>query len=252
MLVQCDASALEVRCVAFLAQDEVLINEIINGIDTHRANQITFKLPGWDIQDKSDETYKLGRLLAKILVFRLIYGANEFSFANDPAFMSVSKSKDYWREVIESYYKKYQGVKKWHETIIREVVTSGGYLTNPTGRYFKFQRYEGKYPETQIKNYPVQSLGADLMALARVSFSNRLKKLNFPNCLLVNTVHDSIVVDCDERTTDIPLLVETMHQVFEDLPLNFKKLFGIEFNVPMAAECHVGINWEDMKVVERK
>lgn len=251
MLIQGDASALEIRCVAFLAQDKVLTDEIINGVDTHRANQITFKLPGWDVDDKSDEQYKLGRLLAKVLVFRIIYGANEYSFANDPSFTVVSKSKDYWKEVINAYYNKYQGVKKWHETIIREVVNSGGYLTNPNGRFFKFQRFDGKYPETQIKNYPVQALGADIMALARVSFYNRLKKLNFKDCLLVNTVHDSIVVDCDEKTTDVDKVIMTMHEVFDDLPANFKKMFGVEFNVPMAAEVQIGYNWEEMTVVDR-
>ena len=247
-----DASALEVRCVAYLAQDKTLTEEIINGVDTHRANQVAFKLPGWDVTDKTDEQYKLGRLLAKVLVFRIIYGANEYSFANDPSFTVVSKSKDYWKEVISAYYKKYQGVSKWHENIIRQVVNSGGILENPTGRFFKFQRYEGKYPETQIKNYPVQALGADIMALARVSFYNRLKKLNFPDCLIVNTVHDSIVVDCDEKTTDVDKLITTMHEVFDDLPTNFNKMFGVEFNVPMAAEVQIGMNWEDMKVVERK
>ena len=89
------------------------------------------------------------------------------------------------------------------------------------------------------------------MALARVSFYNRLKKLNYPNCLLVNTVHDSLVVDCDEKTTNIDQLITTMHEVFDDLPANFKKMFGVEFNVPMAAEVQVGMNWEDMNVVDR-
>ena len=43
-----------------------------------------------------------------------------------------------------------------------------------------------------------------------------------------------------------------MHEVFDDLPANFKKLFGVEFNVPMACEVQTGYNWQDMEVVERK
>lgn len=250
MLIQADASALEVRCVAFLAQDKVLTDEIINGVDTHRANQITFKLPGWDVEDKADEQYKLGRLLAKVLVFRIIYGANEYSFANDPSFTVVSKSKEYWKEVIDAYYRKYQGVKKWHEKIIREVVTSGGYLESPTGRFFKFQSYEGKYPETQIKNYPVQSLGADLMAIARVSFFNRLKKLNYSDCLLVNTVHDSLIIDCKDKYVDE--MAQLCYSVFEDVPKNFQKLFNTPYNIPMKCDVMYGKNWEDMIELPRK
>lgn len=237
--------------MAFLAQDEVLTQEIINGVDTHRANQVAFKLPGWDIDDKTDEQYKLGRLLAKVLVFRTIYGANEHSFANDPAFTVVSKSKEYWREVLDSYYNKYQGVKAWHNKIIRTVIEGNGQLSIPTGRYFKFQKFEGRVPETQIKNYPVQALGADLMSIARVSFNNRMKKLNYSNCLLVNTVHDSLVVDYDEKTCDGQEIANTMYEVFEDLPMNFQKLFLIPFNVPMAAEVLQGKNWEQMDVIAK-
>ena len=237
MLVQCDAAALEIRVAAFLSQDSVLIQEIRDGVDLHTDNQQRFGLPS--------------RLIAKVLNFRILYGGNEFSFANDPDFTPISKSKEYWKGVVDEYYKKYKGIAAWHHRLIKEAVETNR-VVSQTGREYRFIKYNGSYKDTQIKNYIVQGTGADLMALARVSFHNRLKKLNFPNCLLVNTVHDSIVVDCDERTTDIPLLVETMHQVFEDLPLNFKKLFGVEFNVPMAAECQVGSNWEDMKVVERK
>lgn len=152
--------------------------------------------------------------------------------------------------MIDEYYKKYKGIARWHESLIREAVTTGKVIS-PTGREYIFPKYEGKIKETQVKNYIVQGSGADIMALARVSFYNRLKKLNFPACLIVNTVHDSIVVDCDEKTTDVDKLITTMHEVFDDIPANFEKLFGVKFNVPMAAEVQTGYNWEDMNVVDR-
>jgi len=237
MLIQCDAAALEIRVAAFLSQDEVLIQEIKDGVDLHTDNQQRFGLPS--------------RLIAKILNFRILYGGNEFSFANDPEFMSISKSKEYWKGVIDEYYKKYRGIAKWHEELIREAVTTGK-VVSPTGREYVFTKFDGKIRDTQVKNYTVQGTGADIMALARVSFYNRMKKLNYKNCLLVNTVHDSIVMDVDTNTVDVQKIITTMHEVFDDLPANFKKMFGVEFNTPMACEVQVGDNWEDMKVVERK
>lgn len=236
MLVQCDASALEIRVAAFLSQDPVLIQEIRDGVDLHTDNQQRFGLPS--------------RLIAKVLNFRILYGGNEFSFANDPEFIPISKSKEYWKGVIDEYYKKYKGIARWHESLIREAVTTGKVIS-PTGREYRFTKFDGKIRDTQVKNYTVQGTGADIMALARVSFYNRLKKLNYPNCLIVNTVHDSIVVDCDEKTTNIDQLITTMHEVFDDIPANFKKMFGVEFNVPMAAEVQIGKNWQDMEVVDR-
>jgi len=235
MLLQADASALEIRVAAYLSQDEVLINEIINGVDLHTDNQEKFGLPS--------------RLIAKILNFRILYGGNEFSFANDPDFTSISKSKAYWKDVVDAYYDKYRGIGAWHTKIIREVVETNK-LVAPTGREYYFQKFGGQYKDTQIKNYAVQGTGADLMALARVSAHNRLKKLGYGDkCLLVNTVHDSIILDFDDKVCDTKELVNMFHSVFHDLPANFEKMFGVKFNVPMAAECQKGLNWADMEVV---
>jgi len=140
MLIQADAAALEIRIAAFLSQDETLIDEIINGKDLHTDNQQRFGLPS--------------RLIAKVLNFRILYGGNEYSFANDPEFTAVSSSEKYWKEVIESYYSKYKGIKQWHSKIIREVVNTGQ-LVMPTGRVYKFEKTDRGYKDTQIKNYGV-------------------------------------------------------------------------------------------------
>ena len=221
---------MEIRVAAFLSQDKVLIQEIKDGVDLHTDNQQRFGLPS--------------RLIAKVLNFRILYGGNEFSFANDPEFIPISKSKEYWKGVIDEYYKKYSGIARWHQDLIREAVTTNKVIS-PTGREYRFEKYDGKIRDTQVKNYTVQGTGADIMALARVSFYNRLKKLNFKDCLLVNTVHDSLVVDCDEKTTDVDKVIMTMHEVFDDLPANFKKMFGVEFNVPMECEVQTGYCWEE-------
>ena len=234
MLLQADASALEIRVAAYLSQDEVLINEIVNGVDLHTDNQEKFGLPS--------------RLIAKILNFRILYGGNEYSFANDPDFTSISKSKAYWKDVVDAYYDKYRGIGAWHTKIIREVVETNK-LVAPTGREYYFQKFGGQYKDTQIKNYAVQGTGADLMALARVSAHNRLKKLGYGDkCLLVNTVHDSLILDFDARYCDLNVLSNLFHSVFKDLPSNFEKMFGVEFNVPMACEIQYGNNWSDMEV----
>jgi DNA polymerase I-like protein with 3'-5' exonuclease and polymerase domains len=235
MLMQADAAALEIRVAAFLSQDATLIDEIISGKDLHTDNQNRFGLPS--------------RLIAKVLNFRILYGGNEYSFANDPEFTAVSKSEKYWKEVIEAYYDKYRGIKQWHTKIIREVVETGK-LVMPTGRTYQFQKFDGRYKDTQIKNYGVQGTGADLMAIARVSAYNRIKKLRYGDkCLFVNTVHDSIILDYNEELCYTDSLVKVFHEVFVDIPSNFKKLFGVDFNVPMAAEVQVGKNWKDMEVV---
>ena len=215
---------------AFLSQDPVLIQEIRDGADLHTDNQNRFGLPS--------------RLIAKIFNFRLLYGGSAYSYANDPEFMGISKSDKYWQDVIDAYYDKYRGIKEWHKRLVKEAVEKGK-IISPTGREYRFEKYNGNIKDTQVKNYIVQGTGADLMALARVSFYNRVKRAQLKECLLVNTVHDSIVVDTIPE--NLEPVGNMFHSVFLDIPKNFEKLFGTEYNVPMECEVLYGDNWEDMK-----
>ena len=235
MLIQGDASALEWRCAAYLSQDQIAMKEIYDNIDQHTDNQLRFGLPS--------------RLIAKTFVFRLIYGGSAYSYANDPNFAEVSKSEKFWQGVIDEFYNKYKGLHKWHIKLMQEATTTK-MVKLPTGRIYQFEpelrRGEKVFPRTTILNYPVQGLGADLMTIARVSLYNRMRKLNYEKARLVNTVHDSIIIDCDR--SHVSTLAKMMLDVFEDVPRNFNKLFGTEFNLPMKAEVQVGNNWKDMEV----
>ena len=236
MLLQADAKALEWVCASYLSQDKVAYDEIWNNIDQHTDNQNRFGLPS--------------RLIAKTFVFRLIYGGSAYSYANDPNFTDVSKSESFWQNVIDEFYKKYQGLGKWHKEIVNTTMKDRQ-LTMPTGRIYKYEpevKYgKAKWPRTKILNYPVQGLGADLMAIARVSLSNRLKDIK--DVKLINTVHDSIIVDFNEKVCDNNSIVRLVDKCFTDIPANFEKLFGVKFNLPMRVECQIGPNWGNMEIM---
>lgn len=231
MLINADAASLEVNCAAYLSQDKVLIDEILNGLDIHSRNQEAFGLPT--------------RLVAKVLVFRLIYGGTEHSFARDPDFTPVSRSKDYWKKVIDKFYSKYSGLAAWHTKIIQEVVETSE-LIMPTGRRFSFIRNErGEWPVTTIKNYPVQSLGADIMSIIRVDFAKRFWDNKKIEGKLRSTVHDSIVADVTDAS--VKNTTHLLYNVFEDMPKNFKQIFGRDYNLPLGCEIKVGSNLKDLE-----
>jgi len=176
-----------------------------------------------------------------------MYGGSAYAYANDPDFSSVSSSEKYWQKVIDAFYNKYTGLRDWHIKIVQEAIQNGQ-LIMPTGRIYKFElgrNYKGelKAPETIIKNYPVQGLGADLMSIARVSFMKRFRDANI-NGVLINTVHDSIV--CDIMESEVRRTVEIFHSVFNDIPINFNRLFGVSFNIPLTCEVSIGINQKEL------
>jgi hypothetical protein len=81
------------------------------------------------------------------------------------------------------------------------------------------------------------------MAIARVSFAQRLKKLGWP-VLLIQTVHDSIVCDCPSEY--VQSVVNLFHEVFRDIRVNILRLFGYEWIVPIDCECKAGMDQANM------
>lgn len=235
MILQADAKQLEWVGATYLSQDPVAIEEIWNEVDQHSDNQQRFGLPS--------------RLIAKTFVFRLIYGGSAYSYANDPNFKDIG-GEDFWQGVIDQFYGKYSGLRDWHNKIFNDAKRDRK-LVMPTGRVYNYEpeiKYgKEQWPRTKILNYPVQGLGADLMAIARVSLKNRLKGLE--DIKLVNTVHDSIIIDFDSTKHDSVQLVTLVDKCFNDVPMNFKKLFGKEFNLPMRVECEVGKDWGNMEKI---
>jgi len=235
MLLQADAKQLEWVGAAYLSQDDLAIQEIWDGTDMHSDNQARFGLPS--------------RLIAKTFVFRLIYGGSAYSYAHDPNFRDIG-NEAYWQNIIDQFYNKYTKLKEWHDEILFRAKRDRK-LTMPTGRVYYYEpevtSYGVKHPRTKILNYPVQGLGADLMSIARVSLRNRL--LNKEGVRLINTVHDSIILDFDPKVWDNNSIVSIVEKCFNDVPSNFEKLFGHKFNLPMRVECEIGPTWGNMETI---
>ena len=102
---------------------------------------------------------------------------------------------------------------------------------------------------TVFTNYPVQGTGADLMALARVSLRRRLILGNYRS-LLVSTVHDDIKLDCPDD--EVEAVGQLVYKVFDDIPLNLKKLWGINLPIPFPCEVKIGHNLADMHKLDKK
>ena len=234
MLIQADAKALEWLVAVYLSQDETGIKEITANVDQHTDNQQRFGLPS--------------RLIAKTFVFRLIYGGSAYSYANDNDFKDVSKSEKFWQKVIDEFYTKYKGLARWHESLMQEATTTG-MLRMPTGRVYHYRPEERRgdlvWPRTTILNYPVQGTGADIMCIARVSFARRFLQGGISG-KLISTVHDSIVVDVEDHEVD--KVCKMIHSVFDDIPMNFKRIFGTEFNLPARCEVEYGPDLKNMKL----
>lgn len=165
--------------------------------------------------------------------------------------MHVSTSPKFWDDVGVKFYKKYNGLDTWHKQLA-EIVMRREPLITPFGREFLINNRDKNgeifVPWTVLTNYPVQGTAADIMSIARVSFSNRFKKRGFKG-KIIQTVHDSLVSDLP--TEEVEEVTNLYYQVFDDLQKNIKKLFDYDWTVPLACEVKVGKNMLEMEEVYR-
>lgn len=242
MIVNIDAKSLEWVTYLYLSQDKTGIDEwhaLIENPklnDMHTANQVKFNLPS--------------RLISKVFLFRWIYRGPAFAYASDPDFMSVSKDRRFWQDVIDQYYSKYPKIYDTHMKYIKQVNETGR-LTSPLGRQYEFKKYRkgdySEYSEYEITNYPNQGLGADVMAVARISLASRLRN-NKLSSLLISTIHDSLTADCPP--SEVEQVSEIMTSVFSDLPKNIERSLGIDWKLPMLGEVSIGPNMKDLVTVD--
>lgn len=237
-VINVDAKSLEWTTYLYLSQDKVGIEEWHNVVndptkfDIHKDNQTKFNLPS--------------RLIAKVFLFRWIYRGPAFAYSRDPDFMVVSKSQQFWQDVIDQYYSKYKGLYATHMKYL-QTVNQTGKLMSPLGREYEFKKYKkgdsSEYSEYEITNYPNQGLGADVMAVARVSAAARFSKYNLRS-KLISTIHDSLTSDSPDN--EVQAVSEIFLEVFQDLPQNIEKAFGIKWDLPMLGEISIGKNMKEL------
>ena len=226
-ILEADFAQLEFRVSAFLSQDEVAINEVSTGFDVH---SYTSKV----ITDAGQPTTRQD---AKAHTFAPLYGATGFGRTKAEA------------EYYSHFTEKYQGIKSWHTRLAKEAVNTGKIKT-PSGREFSFPDVKRKRNGTvsyftQIKNYPVQSFAtADIVPLILMKIDELLKTMQ--SCV-VNSVHDSIVIDVHpEEEKQVLYIITLVNSQMNGLIENH---FGITFNVPLLLEAKIGDNWLDTKDV---
>ena len=223
-ILEADFAQLEFRAAAFLAQDKTAMEEIATGFDVH---SYTAKV----ISDAGQAT---SRQEGKAHTFAPLFGATGYGRSKAEA------------AYYEHFTEKYKGIAAWHKNLADEAMRFNK-ITNVSGRQYAFpdvkrNKRGGVSHFTMIKNYPVQGFATgDVVPVVLNELHDRLSTLN--SCL-VNTVHDSTVVDVhpDEKDQVLQIIAD----LNEELNLLVEKAYGVTMNVPLLLESKIGPNWLDV------
>ena len=227
--VLCDAdySQIELRVLAALSNDRVMIETFKEGRDIHAetAESVFRKTAGQSDPDL--------RRKAKAVNFGIVYGIGAFSLAKDIN-TTVSDAKQY----IDDYLTHFSGVKQYMDTNTQSAEADGYAVTMFGRRRFipeilstnKVVKALGK---RIAMNTPIQGTAADIIKIAMIRVYARLKK-ELPQAKLILQVHDELIVEAPEKDAEqaLSILKEEMQS-------------AVSLSVPMLVDAKCGKTWFD-------
>jgi DNA polymerase-1 len=228
LLLSADYSQIELRILAHLSQDPVLVEAFRRGEDIHsRTAQEVFGVAPF-AQTREH------RRVAKVINFGVIYGLSAFGLAQQLEIDTKEASK-----FIASYFEHYRGVKEFLDRQIAETRKTG-FAKNLFGRIRPIPEINSpqmnmrSFAERTAMNTPMQGAAADLIKLAMIELDRRLTR-DFESKMILQ-VHDELLFEGPAK--EMPRLTELVKEVMEGVH---------KLSVPLLVETKTGPNWRDMK-----
>ncbi len=226
LLLAADYSQIELRLLAHMSQDEVLLETFREGNDVHTlaASEIFEKDPGEVDEDD--------RRVAKVVNYGIAYGLSAHGLSRD-----LDINRDEAQNYIDRYFERYPGVKSYLDQTI-ELASEQGYVETLSGRrrYIPELRssdyYQQQFAERAAVNAPIQGTAADLMKEAMIDLYPNLGDFD---CNLLLQVHDELILEVDRSEVD------SLREVLED-----KMIHALDLDVPVTVEVKTGTNWAEV------
>ena len=227
-LISADYSQIELRVLAALSGDEVMLETFEQNLDIHKktASEV-FDTP-------LEEVSQLQRSDAKAVNFGIVYGISDYGLSQD---LNISRQKA--KEYIEGYLASYPQVANYMKQIVKDAKKDGYVET-----IFHRRRY---VPELNSSNFamrsfgerialntPIQGSAADIIKVAMVKVFNRLKSEGLKSRLILQ-VHDELIIETFNDEVDVvkSLLKEEMET-------------AVKLDVDLVADLDIGDSWYDI------
>ena len=231
VLLSADYSQIELRVLAHMTDDPVLVDAFARGEDIHaRTAAEVFGIPQAQVTANQ-------RRLAKVVNFGLFYGLSDFGLARDTG-MSTEEA----RVFIDAYFRAYNRVREFLEGI-KIQAREQGYVETLLHRRRYIQ--DIRSPNRMLRqgaeriaiNMPVQGSAADIMKLAMIRLQSYMHQQGLASQMVL-TVHDELVFEVTPGERE---------QLIEVVPDLMARAYPLK--VPVQVDLKLGPNWQDMERV---
>jgi DNA polymerase I len=229
VLLAADYSQIELRLLAHLSKDKLLVEAFRRGDDIHTltASQV-FGVPPLMVTTEH-------RRAAKVVNFGIVYGLSAFGLSQNLG-ITTSEAKKF----IDAYFEKYAGVRAFIDATLEQarrdqkVRTLFGRIRPIPDINSKNATQRG-FAERTAVNTPLQGTAADLIKLAMIRIDDEILKRGLQSRMTLQ-VHDELVFEVPESEVDAmkPLVRRHMEEAHV-------------LTVPLLVEIGVGTNWRDME-----
>jgi len=228
-IVSADYSQLELRLLAHITQDPVMLEAFQNGEDIHaRTARLVFGA-------RTDEELREARRFAKIVNFAIAYAIEPWGLSQ-----RVGISRQEAKKVIEDYYNTYKGVRRYMEEVpVR--AREHGYVRSIYGRIRPLAGIADrnanirKAAEREAINMPIQGTASDIVKIAMLHVDEEFKRAGLAARMLMQ-VHDELLVEVPDA--EVEKVTEILKREMES---------AVSLDVPLIADVGVGENWMDAK-----
>jgi len=227
VLIAADYSQIELRILAHLSGDPVLLRAFRERVDVH--TQTACEVFGVS----RDQVTAQHRRVAKAVNYGLIYGQSDFGLAR-----ALDIPRREAAEYSARYFERFPSIRQYLASVVAQARKDGG-TTTLLGRWRPIRDLSSKTQvarraaERIAQNTPMQGAGADIMKLAMLRSHARLQREQVAATMLL-TVHDELVFEADPSVADQAgkLIAEEMGAV-------------IELAVPLDVDVGIAANWAD-------
>ncbi|MFQ5695435.1 MAG: DNA polymerase, partial [Terriglobia bacterium] len=235
-LLSADYSQIELRVLAHMSADRVLVKAFERREDIHaRTAQEVLGVP--PLEQKGEH-----RRIAKMINFGIIYGLTGFGLGTRLG-IEPREAQQY----IDAYFQRYAGVKKFREQLLAEVRRTEKARTlfgrvRPIPEINVRNTVQRNFAERTALNSPLQGTAADIIKLAMIRLHELLRERGMRTRMILQ-VHDELLfeVPAEEVEPAGKLVKEAMEQVL--LPGGKK----VKLRVPLVVDVGVGPNWAEAK-----